>query len=117
MSDLVKVEKSDAVVYSDPAAVAAAEAAKARIQAAYIMAYRNPRNIEQARVRILEACKRPQFAERAEYKKPVGGRSIKGPSVRLAELCIREWGNIMSDSQVLYEFSLSGWLFFYCFGQ
>ncbi len=97
------VQEGKALDYVDPAAVAAAETAKARIQSAYIMAYRKPRSEDQARVRILEACKRPGFAERVEYAKPVGGRSITGPSVRFAELALREWGNNLTESQVIYE--------------
>lgn len=96
-------DESKSLTYVDPAAVAAAETAKARIQSAYVMAYQKPRSEDQARVRILEACKRPAFAERVEYSKPVGGRSITGPSVRFAELALREWGNILSESQVIYE--------------
>jgi hypothetical protein len=88
---------------SDPAIVAAAETAKARIQAAYTMAYRKPRDFDESRARILEACKRPEFAERVEYSKPVGGKSIIGPSIRFAETAIRLWENILTESQVIYE--------------
>ena len=88
---------------SDPAAIAAAESAKARIQTAYLMALHKPRVEDQARVRILEACKRPKFAERVEFSKPVGTRKIRGPSVRFAELALREWGNIDTETQVVYE--------------
>ena len=87
----------------DPAAFAAAEAAKARIQAGYIMAKWDPRNIDQARDRILRACRRPAFAEKAEYSKPVGKSYIKGPSIRLAETALREWGNVLTETQVVYE--------------
>lgn len=87
----------------DHASIAAAEAAKARVQAAYIMAYKNPRNIDQSRVRILEACRRPAFAERVKYSKPVGKSKISGPSIRFAETALRDWGNILVDTQVLYE--------------
>lgn len=96
--------------YVDPAAVAAAEAVKARIQAAYTMAAYHPRNEDQARVRILAACRRPVFAERVEYSKPVGKdyrtgeqQYISGPSIRFAEECIRAWGNIDCQNQVVYE--------------
>ena len=92
-----------ALVTKDPAAIAAGEGAKARIQSAYIMALNKPRNEDQARDRILEACKRPAFAERVEFSKPVANRSIKGPSIRFAELALREWTNIMADTQTLYE--------------
>lgn len=87
----------------DPAIASAAESAKARIQSAYVMAYRKPRNSDQARDRIITACKRPAFAEKVEYNKPVAGRAIKGPSVRFAELALKEWGNVLNDSQVVYE--------------
>lgn len=88
---------------SDPAAIAAAETAKARISAAYMMAMQSPRNEMQARSRILDACKNPEFARSAEYHKPVGKQKISGPSVRLAELAVREWGNILTETQVVYE--------------
>ena len=87
----------------DPAAVAAAEAAKAQIQAAYIIALQKPRNQMQARSNILMACKRTEFAEKAEYSKPVGKHKITGPSVRFAELAIREWENVRIETVVLYE--------------
>jgi hypothetical protein len=96
------------VSYVDPAAVAAAEAAKARIQAAYIMAMQRPRSYDQSRIKILEACSRPAFAEKVEYSKPVGGgKPIVGPSIRFAELALREWGNISYENQVVYDDDLT----------
>ena len=92
-----------AVAHHDPGSVAAAESVKARIQSAYVMAMQVPRNEEQSRARILEACKRPEFAERTEYSKPVSGNRIVGPSIRFAELAVREWGNVMTETQVAYE--------------
>jgi hypothetical protein len=87
----------------DPAAVAAAEAAKARIQSAYIMALHRPRNPDQARDSILRACKRTGFAEKVEFSKPVSGKQVKGPSVRFAELALKEWGNVLTETQVVFE--------------
>lgn len=99
---------SSAISYADPAAVAAAEAAKARIQAAYIMALQRPRSYDQSRIKILEACSRPSFAEKVEYSKPVGGgKPIVGPSIRFAELALREWGNIAYENQVVYDDELT----------
>ncbi len=103
MDELVPSRQERGLVYVDPAAVAAAETAKARIQSAYIMAYRKPRSEDQSRARILEACKRPGFAEKVEYSKPVAGRAIRGPSIRFAELALREWGNVLTETQVIYE--------------
>ncbi len=103
MNELATCNSNTSLIVSDPAAVAAGEAAKARIQSAYIMALQKPRNQDQARDRILHACRRVAFAERVEFSKPVGGRAIKGPSIRLAELALREWGNILTDVQVVYD--------------
>lgn len=91
------------VAYNDPAAVAAAESVKARIQAAYVMALQKPRSELDARNNILRACKRTEFAGKAEYSKPIGGKKVTGPSIRFAELALREWGNMLSEVQTLFE--------------
>lgn len=88
---------------ADPAAIAAAETARQKVQAAYIVAMHRPRNVEDARIKILNHCKRPLFAEKVEYSKPIGKTKITGPSIRFAECALREWGNILSDAQVVYE--------------
>lgn len=92
-----------AISYADPAAVAAAEAVKARIQAQYLVALTHPRSYDQSRFRIMEACRRPAFADKVEYKKPVGRTTIVGPSIRFAELALREWGNIDYSNTVVYD--------------
>ena len=97
------VQQNYQLAVTDPSAIAAAESAKARIQAAYIMAMNRPRSADDARTRILEACRRPEFASRVEYAKPVGGQKIKGPSIRFAETALRLWGNIDSDISVIYD--------------
>lgn len=102
-SQVFEEKKHSEMQIIDHASIAAAEAAKARVQAAYIMAYKNPRNADQSRIGILEACKRPAFAERVKYSKPVSGKPITGPSIRFAETALRIWGNILIDTQVLYE--------------
>jgi len=90
-------------LYSNPAAVAAAETAKAEVQAAFIMAMHRPRSAEQARQNILKLCQKPDFAEAVEYSKPVGGGKITGLSVRFAEQALREWGNVRTTQRVTYE--------------
>jgi len=87
----------------DPAIVAAAETAKARIQSAYIMAIQKPRNPDQARQKILRMCDSPEFAEKVEYSKPIGNTSIKDLSIRFAEAAMAEWGNILSEAQMIYD--------------
>lgn len=102
--DTVPVPMGGTVLpYADPAAVAAAESAKARIQAAYTMAAYKPRSFMVSRQRILDACMRPSFAGKVEYSKPVGTSKVKGPSIRFAELALREWGNVMQETQTIYE--------------
>jgi hypothetical protein len=91
------------IAVTDPAAIAAAEASKARIQSAYIMAFQKPRSYDQSRMKILEACRRPSFAEKVQYSKPAGGTSVAGPSIRFAELALREWGNVMYENQVVFD--------------
>lgn len=100
-------------LYSNPAAVAAAETAKAEVQAAFIMAMHRPRSTEQARQNILKLCAKPDFAESVEYSKPMGKKQndkgtweqtyITGLSVRFAEQALREWGNVRTTQRVTYE--------------
>lgn len=104
MPEPIATSASLAMAGADPAAVAAAEMAKSKIQLAYFMATQAPRNQREAWGRIMEACRRPAFAAKAIYAKPVGGGSkIEGPSVRLAEEVIRQWRNIMVLTQVVFE--------------
>lgn len=99
----IQQKPSTALAVSDPSAIAAAEASRARIESAYSVALRKPRITDEARLSILEACRRPMFAARVEYAKPVGGKAIKGPSIRFAELAVREWGNLIVETTVIYE--------------
>jgi hypothetical protein len=82
---------------------ALAARAQAEVQARYIMAERRPRNLEQFRVQLLEHCKRPGFALVAEYAKPVGGTTIKGPSIRFVETAIREYANTTPEETITYD--------------
>jgi hypothetical protein len=67
--------------------------AVAEIQAAVLMAKQCPRNATQAYMNIIDACTRPSMAEKALYAYPRGGTLVTGPSIRLAEVMAREWGN------------------------
>lgn len=98
----------------ETASAAAASAAKAEIEAQYVMAYQRPRNIEQARVNLLAACKRRVFAASAIYRKPVGRKQnadtgeweqsyIEGLSIRAAEEAVRAMGNIRIASATVFE--------------
>ena len=102
------------VAMIETASTAAASAAKAEIEAQYVIAYKHPRNIEQARINLLGACKRPVFAASAIYRKPVGKKQnpdtgaweqsyIEGLSIRAAEEAVRAMGNIRIASSTVFE--------------
>lgn len=94
------------------ASIAIAAAAKAEVEAAYVMAIRNPRNEEDARTKILSACRSPLFAAKARYRKPQGGKYVNniwqtefiiGPSIRFAEEMIRCWKNVGTQQTAIYD--------------
>ena len=111
VSTTLMKRQSTAII--ETASGAAAAAAKAEIEAQYAIAFRSPRHIEQARVTLLNACKRPRFAEKAIYRKPVGKKKndrgewvenvMEGLSIRAAEEAIRAMGNIRIASVTVYE--------------
>lgn len=73
------------------------------VQGAIIVAKQFPRNEDEARVRLIRACKRPNFAEEAEYEFPRGGNDVSGPSVVLAREAARVWGNIQFGFEITQE--------------
>jgi hypothetical protein len=76
--------------------------AKALVAARYLVAERRPRNPDDARARLLAECRRPGFAQVAEYAKPQGDSVVRGPSIRFAEAALRIWGNVLIEvTQVL----------------
>lgn len=94
------------------AAVAARE--QAAVNARYLMAMRNPRDIEQFRTLLLKECRRPGFAELAEYERPAGReyndatgqweeKMARGPSIHLIRTAIALYRNVMADSATIYE--------------
>lgn len=85
------------------AAISVATAAKAQIEAHFIMALKKPRNEDLARTRLLDRCKDRAFADAAIYSKPVGGTPIEGLSIRFAEDLLALWGNIKIKQTVIYE--------------
>jgi hypothetical protein len=95
------------------AATRVAASARAEVESAFIMALKMPRNRDQARIEILQACKNITFASMAKYKKPVGKKQtasgewvqnyVEGPSIRFAEEMIRSWTNVKVQSMIIYE--------------
>ncbi len=68
--------------------------ATAEIQGALTVAQRMPRNEDACLQRLMRACGRPGFAQKAEYSFPRGGSKIVGPSIYFAREAGRCWGNI-----------------------
>jgi hypothetical protein len=94
------------VVKTGEMAIAAMAAkAKAEVEARYVIALRpeNRRDINVTRATILDSCKRLKFAQGARYKKPVGGSTIVGFSIRFAEEAIKAMKNISTDSMIVWE--------------
>lgn len=79
------------MVQHDAAAVARATQ---EIQAALVIAQRFPRDEIKAKSRIIEACKRKELAEQAEYEYSRGGARITGPTIDLLRAIANRWGNI-----------------------
>lgn len=100
--------------YSETAASAIAAREEAEIQARYIMALRRPRDTENFRVALLKECKRPGFAEKAEYSRPVGKEKdpdtgewkekiAHGASVHFVRAALRLFGNNATESKVVFD--------------
>lgn len=99
-TDMVQAEPT-AVAETSTSAVAARE--KAAVEARFVMAMNRPRNEETARLKILKQCENPEFAESARYRKPIGGKSITGLSVRFAEEIARLWGNVFVQASIVFD--------------
>lgn len=98
---------------SELAAIAVSSSAKAEVEAAYVMAIKNPRHEDTALTQIKASCRNPRFAASARYRKPVGKKEIApdrweqqyviGPSIRFAEEMIRCWKNVLTQQVSLYD--------------
>ena len=99
----VKNQTTDLVEQRDSETAAAVATARAEVEAAYVVALRRPRDIENVRLRVLGSCKRKRFAQSALYSKPVGSKAITGLSIRAAEELIRQMGNIRISVICTYE--------------
>jgi len=96
----------------ETAQTAAAEQARAIINARFIVAMQRPRDFDTVRSKLLHECKRPLFAERAFFSIPRGNKPgrltrtpnrIEGLSVRYVEAAVRIMGNIWQDTATIYD--------------
>jgi len=102
-SFLTPYQAQNQVSTRDTETAAVTAAAVAEVQAAYAIAIRFPRNLEQVRSRMLEAARRPGFQKAARYAKPVGTGKVEGWSIRAAEEFIRDMGNLRVTTATTYE--------------
>lgn len=86
-----------------PAAPESVQMQQNRDRDRLIWAAKNPRNIDAVLERITKGCQRESFAQIAVWEKPVGGQLQKGPSIRLAELIAKNYGNFDTGSRTLPE--------------
>jgi hypothetical protein len=77
--------------------------ARASVEAAMIAAKRWPRNMLDARDRVLRECRRPDFAAVAMYSVPRGAGRVEGLSIRFAEMALRSMGNMEATSETIYD--------------
>lgn len=86
--------------------------AKAQVNARFIMALQRPRNNDVVRVKLLQECERPGFAQRAFFSLPRGNKPgrltgrpncIEGLTVRFAEAAIRLSTNIDQGTKTIYD--------------
>lgn len=91
-----------AVPTAETASSAVAAQAKAAIEARWIVAMRQPRNLDQVRSELLRECARPSFAEVARYRKPVG-QGVEGLSIRFVEAALQCMGNVDSQAATIYD--------------
>ena len=64
------------------------------IKGKMFLARQFPRDPEWSLQNVLKECERPELAGAATYEFPRGESVVKGPSIRLAEVLARHWGNI-----------------------
>jgi hypothetical protein len=77
---------------------------KAEIDQQIATAHAFPRSPAQARDRMIGlATLDDQMAEECIYSVPRGGKTIRGPSIRFAEIVLSCWGNIRCAARVSHE--------------
>lgn len=77
---------------------------EAMTKAKFVVALSRPRDWERVTDRLMAACRRPGFAERAIYKKPRGGDKFdEGLSIRFAEEAARAMGNLDTKTLTTYD--------------
>lgn len=78
--------------------------ARSEIEGQLDAAHKYPRSLAKFRKSAISmATITREAAEACMYAVPRGGKSITGPSVRLAEICASAWGNLHIETRVVEE--------------
>ena len=88
--------------HKETAALAVAAQAKAGIEARWIIAKGQPRDLDAVYQDLSHECKRPPFAAVAIYNKPIG-KGIEGLSIRFVEQALQCMGNVDTESVTVYD--------------
>lgn len=65
----------------------------AEVYAAILVAQQCPRDIEQVQEEVIQVCRMKSLASKAFFKYPTGGKTLTGPTIRLALELVRIWRN------------------------
>lgn len=99
-SNVQTYEMEPELQVAEPSALAAITEGEINVQVA--TAKRFPRNLDRFRKRALSlALNSQEIASRCFYKLKRGGKTIEGPSVRLAEIVIASWQNLRVAARVM----------------
>jgi len=93
---------SQQIATVETASSALAAQSKAMVESRYVMAMRNPRDMDQVRLDLMKECKRPYFAQSAYYVKPIG-KGVEGLSIRFVEAALRCMKNVLIESSMIFE--------------
>ena len=88
----------------ESASTAVAAQAKAMVESRYVMAMRNPRNMDQVRLDLIKECRRPSFADNKStyYVKPIG-QGVEGLGIRFVEVALRCMKNVLVETTMIFE--------------
>lgn len=101
MNDLEKIETTVLVPTGTQETSTEAVRVLKEVEGAIVVALKYPRNNAQVYSDIISDCERPSLASKAMYSYPRGGKTVTGPSIRLAEVFARNYGNLAYGTREL----------------
>lgn len=94
MGELTTIHSPDVLPVKSGGFAVEQSRAIAEIQASMVVAQGRPRDEMKCYQKVMKACERLSLASTAMYAYKRGGAMVEGPSIRLAEVLARAWGNI-----------------------